>query len=83
MRRQKKVVQRPGPICPRCGGFKFARSRGLRGLWRNLAFVVLCLFLLIPGLVYFAVRQELFFTCRACGAHFTAADLTESSNNRG
>lgn len=60
------------PVCPRCGGVRFARSRGLRGWWRNLLFLALCLFLLLPGLVYFARRQQLFLTCRNCGLHFPA-----------
>lgn len=65
--------------CPRCGNTQGVTGRGLRGPGEVVVFVLLFALGLLPGVIYYIVRESRPF-CPACGARM--ARLPQNNRTR-
>jgi protein kinase-like protein len=56
-------------ICPHCRGTRFTRSVGLKGSGHFWVMLVLCLFYLLPGILYYMLMRRPLLRCHDCSKY--------------
>lgn len=67
--------------CPRCGSREFSKFRGVRGCGHGFVTAFLCLFAVVPGVIYFLLVQRTILRCRDCGELIFPAEARRAARS--